>query len=433
MGWDALRRGLRGPLKGGSFRLPDRQRLCHARPQAAGRSVAALPPSVGWDALRRGLRGPLKGGSFRLPDRQRLCHAQSQAAGRSVAALPPSVGWDALRRGLRGPLKGGSLRPPRPSATLPRTAAGGAGRSLRSLPRWPAWPPKAGFNVVSDSAQHFGAGSSSAKSRAQKGLEEVRVRGIAVRKAASTPTRPTWQGGTKSLLHPRWRGDAPNSDLLQASADPQRPRHSLINNSEARSEARIGLRTRAGDQDSSRSGEQIAPSASGRGHPRQRAERKKGWRRSEFGVSPYEKQLRRPPDRHGSEVPRAFCTPDGEATPRTRTTSRPARTPNVHDTASSTTSSTPTRPTWQRGTKSLLHPRWRGDAPSSDHLQASADPQRPRHSLINNFEARREARLGLRTRAGDQDSSWSGSRGCSISVRRRRRSPSTSRARSPAS
>ncbi|PRQ03388.1 hypothetical protein ENSA5_16360 [Enhygromyxa salina] len=60
-------------------------------------------------------------------------------------------------------------------------------------------------------------------------------------------------------------------------------------------------------------------------HPSPRDERIKGRRWSEFGVSPYEKQLRRESDRHGSKAPRAFCTPDGEATPRTRTSCGHAR------------------------------------------------------------------------------------------------------------
>ncbi|PRQ02020.1 hypothetical protein ENSA5_26700 [Enhygromyxa salina] len=91
---------------------------------------------------------------------------------------------------------------------------------------------------------------------------------------------------------------------------PQRPRPSLINESEL-----PGAKP------------ETPPSTSERGQRPQRAERNKGWRRSEFGVSPYEKYLRRPGDRHGGVAARAFCTADGEATPRTRTSSRPARTP----------------------------------------------------------------------------------------------------------
>ncbi|PRP98810.1 hypothetical protein ENSA5_29660 [Enhygromyxa salina] len=65
----------------------------------------------------------------------------------------------------------------------------------------------------------------------------------------------------------------------------------------------------------------------GAGSPAAKSRAQKGYRRSEFGVSPYEKHLRRPADRPGESAPRAFCTPDGEATPRTRTSCGPARTP----------------------------------------------------------------------------------------------------------
>ncbi|PRP95632.1 hypothetical protein ENSA5_37650 [Enhygromyxa salina] len=205
--------------------------------------------------------------------------------------------------------------------------------------------------------------------------QEVRARAIAARKAPAKGIRSQRGSSTKSLLHPRWRGDGPRSDLLRPARRPHR--HDAASSTTSRSPVVAVARGVALDQRVDRRALDRVGVAR-RSHSGDQSH----WRSPvQSGVGPRQEM-------------------SAQRTQEVRARAIAARKAPAKGIRS------------QRGssTKSLLHPRWRGDGPRSDLLRPARSlivttppHQRRRGARLRARAARLSARAArLRARAGPE-------------------------------